>query len=451
MANQIIANLITSNISQNSSTDRITDSEVRSVLNAINSFIQDDISYNTAIPFDKMVSKMAAHTVTGAINFTANSTNAVPGCGTILRLTANGTNAPTFTGFKKTSASKDFINTAGVTNVLVFIFDGVDYWYSIFQDIAAVATDTIAPTVVSKNTTSSINVRIVFSEPVTATLAGWSFKKNGSALAASAISGSGTTWDFTVAAMAAGDTLLVSYDSATGNTLDGSGNELASITDSAITNNLVGGTFTNTSRWAFYKNSSMVRSGGTVTQWTNVDGDTTRDFVQLVGNPYPVDATTDGMQMTAATENLKYASPQTITGAVTMYALIKRTGTGALLGGQNTNGYGIYTDATTMFFSPGTNAEGFQQNSTGIANMTAFHVLTLVWTPGSVAKVYLDGVQVGTFTGTISAAGWKIYYVGGFNSDKFLGYINGLALFNTAHDAATVSAQYSLFQTAAQS
>jgi hypothetical protein len=331
MPNQLISNLITNNISQANSTDRITDSEVRSVLNAINSFIQDDISYNTAIPFDKMVSQMAPHTVAGAITFTKNITGAVPGCGTILRLTSNGVNAPAFTGFKKSSVSKDYVSASGVVNVLIFFYDGVDYWYSIFQDAAVTAVipdaptlgvvddtantfnwtnnpsftavsdyeytldggstfitcsakpvvvgnvakaigqvgvrvksvagnppsntlfngsaftvaagDTTAPTVTSKNTTSSTNIRIVFSEAVNATLAGWSFKKNGSALATSAIAQvNSTTWDFTVAAMANGDALLVSYDSTTGNTVDTAGtpNELVSFTDSAVTNNIIG-------------------------------------------------------------------------------------------------------------------------------------------------------------------------------------------------------------------
>jgi hypothetical protein len=101
------------------------------------------------------------------------------------------------------------------------------------------AADTTPPTIVSKNTTSATNIRIIFSEAVTANLLGWSFKKNGSTLGASAISGSGTTWNFTVGTMAGGDTLLVSYDSSTGNTIDASGNELVSFTDSAVTNNIV--------------------------------------------------------------------------------------------------------------------------------------------------------------------------------------------------------------------
>lgn len=101
-----------------------------------------------------------------------------------------------------------------------------------------VAADVSTPTISSKTTTSTTTLQIIFSEAVTVTTAGWSFKKNGSALALLSVSGLGSTWNFTVATMANGDTLQVSYDSATGNTTDNAGNELASVTDSAITNNI---------------------------------------------------------------------------------------------------------------------------------------------------------------------------------------------------------------------
>jgi uncharacterized repeat protein (TIGR02059 family) len=355
-------------------------------------------------------------------------------------------------------------SAANSTSIITFLYNDVisDYVFCVETLVVGVTggLDTTAPTLLSAVVANAApsNLVLTFNETLdsasTPATTDFDVQVNGASRNRDLVTISGATITLhLVSPIVNGDVITVSYLAGGVNKIqDVAGNDAPAFVNTAVTNNVAAvGTFTNTSRWALYKNSSMVRSGGVVTQWTNTDGDATRDFVQVVGNPYPVDATTDGMQMTASTENLKYATPQTITGAVTMYALIKRTGTGALLGGQNTNGYGIYTDATTMFFSPGTNAEGFQQNSTGIANMTAFHVLTLVWTPGSVAKVYLDGAVIGTFTGTITATGWKIYYVGGFNSDKFLGYIKGLALFNTAHDAATVAAQYSLFQTSVES
>lgn len=97
-------------------------------------------------------------------------------------------------------------------------------------------TDVTAPTVVSATAINPTTIRVVFSEIVTATNVGWSFKKNGSANNPTAVSGSGTdTLDFTVPAVSFGDTLLRSYDSATGDTQDASGNELANFTDAAVT------------------------------------------------------------------------------------------------------------------------------------------------------------------------------------------------------------------------
>jgi hypothetical protein len=105
--------------------------------------------------------------------------------------------------------------------------------------------DVTAPTVVSKTVTSAApgSIVVVFSESVTVTTAGWSAKKNGSAWSISSVSGSGTTWTFVMGSSAAGgDTLLISYDSTTGATVDTATNELVSFTDSAVTNAIFGGT-----------------------------------------------------------------------------------------------------------------------------------------------------------------------------------------------------------------
>lgn len=101
--------------------------------------------------------------------------------------------------------------------------------------------DTTAPTVTTKTVENATpnKIDVVFSESVTVTTAGWSAKKNGSAWSISSVTGSGTAWSFTMGSSAAnGDTLLISYDSTTGATVDGSSNELVTFTDSAVTNNV---------------------------------------------------------------------------------------------------------------------------------------------------------------------------------------------------------------------
>lgn len=104
-----------------------------------------------------------------------------------------------------------------------------------------VGGDTTAPTVLSATATDANTIHVVFSESVNATTAGWSFKKNGSPLTLNSVSGGGSTWDFDVATMLSTDTILRSYNSGTGNTLDIATNELVSFTDQAVTNSISGG------------------------------------------------------------------------------------------------------------------------------------------------------------------------------------------------------------------
>jgi hypothetical protein len=58
----------------------------------------------------------------------------VPSFGAMYRLTGDGVHSPNFSiMFKKSSGSGDYDSTYGVLNLVTFIFDGVDYWYSIVQ------------------------------------------------------------------------------------------------------------------------------------------------------------------------------------------------------------------------------------------------------------------------------------------------------------------------------
>lgn len=72
-------------------------------------------------------------TITGAITFTAAS-NPVAGGTAIVRLVANGSNVPNFGPFKRAADSRVYVNSNGVTNVIYFLYDGVDYWYRVWQE-----------------------------------------------------------------------------------------------------------------------------------------------------------------------------------------------------------------------------------------------------------------------------------------------------------------------------
>jgi hypothetical protein len=98
-----------------------------------------DIAFSTSVPLTQPgTSYMPQQSVTSVLAFTP-AANAVKGALVYLRLLPNGTNVPTFTGFKEWGGSQGYLNVSNVLNTLQFFFDGSDYWYSITQAIGATA------------------------------------------------------------------------------------------------------------------------------------------------------------------------------------------------------------------------------------------------------------------------------------------------------------------------
>lgn len=197
-------------------------------------------TFTTAIPFDQPVTYLGEHTVTGALTFTKVTTGAEVTFATIVRLVADGTHLPDFSAFKKFGAG-DYVNTNGTVNQCWFMFDGTEYCVAFTQpSTIAGAVDVTPPTVVSMAVYDGTNIDVVFSETVVPTTAGWTPKIGGVSKTAASWSGSGTTWRLTISGgtIASGNTVTMSYDSTTGNTLDTASNELASFTNSAVTNSL---------------------------------------------------------------------------------------------------------------------------------------------------------------------------------------------------------------------
>ncbi len=105
--------------------------------------------FTTDIPFN-LVATSFVKTVDGPLAFSRSVVGARPGYGSILRLSPDGVNVPTFSGLlKKSNASADYVNSAGVVNVVIFFFDGVDYWYTIYQQSGASNIIPVAPVSVS--------------------------------------------------------------------------------------------------------------------------------------------------------------------------------------------------------------------------------------------------------------------------------------------------------------
>lgn len=158
-------------------------------------------------------------------------------------------------GFVNSASSATAVALVGVYNAkLLNIYEGytTPEVQSGCTDVATASYTTIpsgtgagpdltAPTVTGAIASTATTVQVSFSESVTVTTAGWSFKLNGSNNPVVSVSGAGTTWTFTLTnSMDDDDVILMSYNSSTGATVDGSSNELASFTDDDVTNSIGG-------------------------------------------------------------------------------------------------------------------------------------------------------------------------------------------------------------------
>lgn len=113
-------------------------------------------AYSTTVPFKfKGTLFMSPYTITGSTAFTVDS-NPIQGATVWLRLTGNGTHTPTFTGFKEWGGNSGYDVRTGIVNVIQFFHDGVDAWYSISQEVGAVAAPTPASAVTMTGPTSGI-------------------------------------------------------------------------------------------------------------------------------------------------------------------------------------------------------------------------------------------------------------------------------------------------------
>jgi hypothetical protein len=156
------------------------------------------VTYTTAIPMNAVSTYMASHTVTSATTFTVGA-GAIQGATTFLRLIADGTNAPVFTGFRQWGGSLGYDNRSGYLNVIQFWYDGYDYWYSVAQAMNAVpesgATVPGAPTI-GTATAGANSATITFTAPGSnggATITGYTATSSpGSFTGTLAQAGSGT-------------------------------------------------------------------------------------------------------------------------------------------------------------------------------------------------------------------------------------------------------------------
>ncbi len=204
-----------------------------------------DIAYATAIPLTEVgTAYMPPQTVSGPITFTV-AASPVRGASVYLRLNANGTNAPTFTGFQEWGGSMGYDNRNGIINQVQFWHDGVDAWYMVTQAVGATPVDTTPPTIISASVENAVPTAVVLvaSEPLNTSFvpAASAFTVSGHTVSSVAISGSSITLTVTPAFVFGEAARTVAYTQpGTNNVRDNApaGNLLANFTGQAITNNV---------------------------------------------------------------------------------------------------------------------------------------------------------------------------------------------------------------------
>lgn len=135
------------------------------------------------------------------------------------------------------------INNTGRTTIAYQKVNGTLLYYTDTPVVDA-GTDVTAPTFTFEAIDAN-TLRGAASESMgTVTIAGFSFKQNGATITPDSVSGATTQWDFVVSeTLLNTDTLLWSYNATTGATIDLAGNEVATITDQAVTNSIAGAEF----------------------------------------------------------------------------------------------------------------------------------------------------------------------------------------------------------------
>ncbi len=194
------------------------------------------IAFTTAVPLSSVIPTFMSQHVVAEVNTFTIAAGSVQGATTLVRLVADGINAPVFTGFTHWGGSLGYDNRNGIVNVIQFWFDGYDYWYSIGQQLGATPVVIVYPilnTATVANATPT-TVQLVFSGALDGAYvpALSSFAVSGKTLSGvPVISGTGVTLTTTVA--------FTSSDSATVNYTQPGTNNLRSTTGGLVANFLV--------------------------------------------------------------------------------------------------------------------------------------------------------------------------------------------------------------------
>ena len=170
------------------------------------------ITFSGTVPFTQNA-VMPRQQVRGAVAFAPNAAGAVPGATVETSLVADGTNAPSFSGFKEWGGSAGFLNAAGTVNYVQFRFDGLDYTYSVVQVINPVAAPMLTGTAANsgQNTISLTYSKALNTGQVPASSA-FALTNSGGTQTVSGVAIAGSTITLTTSrTMASTDTVALAY------------------------------------------------------------------------------------------------------------------------------------------------------------------------------------------------------------------------------------------------
>lgn len=203
-------------------------------------------AFSTSIDFTTGGNRyLPQQVIASTLAFSIAAGTKIPNSLVYVRLIANGTNVPTFVGFKEWGGSLGWDNRAGITNQVQFFYDGYDYFYSISQAVGAVAVDAIAP---SASTASVANatptkVTVTMSEAIDAAYVASAadFTVSGHVVTGTpVVSGSSVDLTVTTAFVNGEAARTAAYVQPVSNGLrDLVGNLMASFSGLAITNNVL--------------------------------------------------------------------------------------------------------------------------------------------------------------------------------------------------------------------
>lgn len=240
--------------------------------------LTQSLPFSAAIKFDRLATIYASPVVNGTstpIAFTVDTTDAMPGAVSIVKVMSNGSNTPTFTSGVvpiKVLDGGSWDPRSGILNILQLIYFGAgDVWVSITQEANATPADIAAPTLVSAVIPNSApsTVVLTFSETLSGTApAASAFAVSGNTVSSVAMAGAVVTLTVGTAFTSTSTGVTVSYTKPGTNPLrDAADNGVATFTGQPVTNNVALATIPLT-----FPVANRLNISNTGTDYTNTGG-----------------------------------------------------------------------------------------------------------------------------------------------------------------------------------